>query len=64
MDYFKPYIADNSIDKFSELKGNPSCFGNSSGLSNSLGSLCLDNDLSNALKTRGGNQTGANMQIG
>jgi hypothetical protein len=62
--FCKPYVADNTIDKFSELKGNPSCFGNSSGLSNSLGSLCLDKDLSNALKTRGGNQTGADMQIG
>jgi len=62
--FCKPYVADNTIDKFSELKGDPSCFGNSSGLSNSLGSLCLDKDLSNALRTRGGNQTGSNMQIG
>lgn len=62
--FCKPYMADKNIDKFSEVKGDPSCFGKSSGLSNSLGSLCLDEKLYNALRTRGGNQTGANMQIG
>jgi hypothetical protein len=62
--FCKPYVADKSIDLFSEAKSSPSCFGKSSGLSNSLGSLCLDDKLTNALHTRGGNQTGANMQIG
>jgi hypothetical protein len=62
--FCKPYVADNSLDKFSEVKGDPSCFGKSSGLSNSMGSLCLDNNLSEMLRTRGGNQTGASMEIG
>jgi hypothetical protein len=62
--FCKPYVADKNIDLFSEAKSSPSCFGKSSGLSNSLGSLCLDDKLTNALNTRGGNQTGANMQIG
>ena len=62
--FCKPYVADNSLDKFSEVKGDPSCFGKSSGLSNSMGSLCLDKNLSEMLRTRGGNQTGASMEIG
>jgi hypothetical protein len=62
--FCKPFVADNSIDKFSEVKGDPACFGKSSGLSNSMGSLCLDKNLSEMLRTRGGNQSGAPMEIG
>jgi len=62
--FCKPYVADSSIDKFSEVKGDKSCFGKSSGLSNSMGSLCLDANMQNLLKTRGGNQTGAPMEVG
>lgn len=62
--FCKPYVADSSIDKFSEIKGDASCLGKSSGLSNSMGGLCLDANMQNMLKTRGGNQTGAAMEIG
>ena len=62
--FCKPYVADNSIDKFSDIKGDPKCFGKSSGLSNSMGSLCLDENMNNMLRTRGGNQTGLPMEIG
>jgi hypothetical protein len=56
--FCKPYVADSKIDKFSEAQGDAKCFGQSSGLSNSKGSLCLGNDLTRLLRTRGGNQTG------
>jgi hypothetical protein len=62
--FCKPYVADSTIDKFSEIKGDASCLGKSSGLSNSMGGLCLDDNMQNMLKTRGGNQTGAAMEIG
>ena len=62
--FCKPYVADSSIDKFSEIKGDPSCLGKSSGLSNSMGGLCLDANMQKMLQTRGGNQTGAPMEIG
>jgi len=55
--FCKPYVADNKIDKFSGLQGDPKCFGQSCGLSNSKGSLCLGSDLTKLLQTRGGNQT-------
>jgi len=62
--FCKPYAADKNIDPFSSVQGSTDCIGKSSGLSNSTGGLCLDSNLSNMLKTRGGNQTGADMQIG
>jgi len=62
--FCKPGVADNTIDVFSNAKGSPTCFGSSSGLSNSMGSLCLDNNLTTLLRTRGGNQTSGDMQIG
>jgi len=62
--FCKPGVADNTIDMFSSVSSNPSCIGNSSGLSNSKGSLCLDKNLITMLQTRGGNQTCGNMQIG
>jgi hypothetical protein len=62
--FCKPGVADSQIDKFSSAKGSPKCFGQSSGLSNSMGSLCLDNDLARLLQTRGGNQTGVPSQVG
>jgi hypothetical protein len=62
--FSKPGVVDSNIDIFSNAKGSPSCFGNSSGLSNSMGSLCLDNNLTTLLRTRGGNQTSGDMQIG
>jgi hypothetical protein len=62
--FCKPFVADNHIDRFSEVKGDPTCYGQSSGLSNSMGSLCLSKELNDQLRTRGGNQTGADMSIG
>ena len=60
--FCKPYVADNTIDKFSAVQGDPKCFGQSSGLSNSKGSLCLGDNLTRMLQTRGGNQTGKSDQ--
>jgi len=62
--YCKPYVADNKIDVFSGVVGKPSCTGSSSGLSNSMGGLCLDESQKQLLKTRGGNATGADSKIG
>ena len=62
--FCKPFIADNKIDKFSDVTGDPKCFGKSSGLSNSMGSLCLNDDLERLLRTRGGNQTSGPDKIG
>ena len=62
--FCKPGVADNKIDKFSGVEGDSKCFGQSSGLSNSKGSLCLGSDLTRLLQTRGGNQTGGPSQIG
>jgi hypothetical protein len=54
------YSQEQSISKFSELKGNVSCVNKSAGLTNSMGGLCLDDSLLKSLTTRGGNSTGAN----
>jgi len=52
-----------NVDIYSLAKGG--CDGkNASGLSNSMGYLCLDKTMINSLQTRGGNQTGAAYQIG
>ena len=59
-----PGIADKPLDKFSALKSSKDCVGNSSGLSNSTGALCLDSDTAAMLKTRGGNMTSGDSQIG
>jgi hypothetical protein len=52
------------IDIFSETKGSTECVGNSGGLTNSRGGLCLDQNQKNMLLTRGGNQSGIQSQIG
>jgi hypothetical protein len=62
--FCKPFVADSAIDKFSSAQGDPKNIGQSSGLSNSKGGLVLSNDLTNLLRTRGGNQTGGPDQIG
>jgi hypothetical protein len=62
--FCKPSVADNNIELYSSAKGDPSCFGKSAGLSNSKGSLCLDENQMNMLLTRGGNSTGKDSQIG
>jgi hypothetical protein len=62
--FCKPYVADNKIDSFDDTPGNPSAFGHSSGLSNSMGSLQLSSDQIKLLQTRGGNQSGSAAEIG
>jgi hypothetical protein len=43
------------MDKVSKLPGKPECIGNSAGLSNSRGGICLDADTIRQIKTRGRN---------
>lgn len=62
--YCKPFVADSKIDLFSDTKGSTSCVGSSSGLTNSQGGLCLSDAQKQLLVTRGGNQSGAQSQIG
>jgi hypothetical protein len=57
-----PHGAEEKLDYFSELKGGSICEG--SGLSNSKGSLCLDETSLGLLTTRGGNAKGGDSQIG
>ena len=62
--YCKPSVKDANIDIYSSASGDSSCFGKSSGLSNSRGSLCLDKNQKNMLTTRGQNATGRDSEIG
>lgn len=62
--FCSPNAKSEKIDIFSDIKSDPTCFGNSSGLSNSKGALCLDSTQLNLLRTRGGNQSGLPSQIG
>ena len=62
--YPNPSATEPNIDLFMDLEGGSKCFNNSSGMSNSMGALCLTPDLKNALLTRGGNLTGPDSQIG
>jgi len=61
--YCEPGFNYPNVDIYSLAKGG--CEGtNASGLSNSMGWLCLDKNMTNMLQTRGGNQTRAASQIG
>jgi hypothetical protein len=61
--YCLPEFKYPTVDIYSLAKGG--CDGTkASGLSNSMGWLCLDKTMTNMLQTRGGNQTGADYQIG
>jgi hypothetical protein len=62
--FCKPYVADKKVDSFVDTPGNPTSFGRSSGLSNSMGSLSLSADQIKLLQTRGGNQSGVPAEIG
>lgn len=62
--FCSPNAKSEKIDIFSDVKSDPTCSGNSSGLSNSKGALCLDATQLNLLRTRGGNQSGLPSQIG
>lgn len=59
-----PSSVDSKLDKFADVKGGLDCSNKSSGLSNSKGALCLDDAHLQLLRTRGGNQTGAQHEIG
>ena len=50
-----PYSESKILDRFSHVSAGPQCVGQSSGLSNSLGGLCLSEEDRQALSTRGGN---------
>lgn len=54
------------LDAFGGAQGNLStqCQNTSSGLSNSMGYLCLNQNQLNLMTTRGGNQTGCASQVG
>ena len=54
---------DKPIDKFSGTEGNIRCSTISSGLTNSRGNLCLNNNQQQLLRTRGGNAAGGDIQI-
>jgi hypothetical protein len=62
--FCSPNAKIDKIDVFGDVKGDPTCSGKSSGLSNSKGALCLNSTQLNLLRTRGGNQAGLPSQIG
>lgn len=57
----KEGFSEKPSDVFSSAKGNQSC---SSGLTNSMGALCLSEEQLYLLRSRGGNSTGRDSQIG
>lgn len=59
-----PYENEKTIDPFGQTPGSLECDARSSGLHNSKGGLCLTKEQLNLLKTRGGNSTGGDFQIG
>ena len=59
-----PYVNEKTIDPFGQTPGSLDCDSKSSGLHNSKGGLCLTKEQLNLLKTRGGNSTGGDFQIG
>jgi len=59
-----PLDMEPMYNPVSKLNGSHSCFGSSMGLSNDKGALCIDDELKKQFSTRGGNQSGRDMQIG
>jgi hypothetical protein len=57
-----PYGIETPIDRFSSLKSDKSC--TPSPYSTSTGFLCMDKDTERLLRTRGGNITSGDSQIG
>ena len=62
--FCNPASKERDVDIYSKAAGDTKCFGDSSGYSNSKGSLCLDNKMKYLLSSRGGNATGGDSQIG
>lgn len=60
--YCDPNAANKKLDVFGEASGGLNCSG--SGLTNSKGSLCLDDKMTKLLMSRGGNALGGDSQIG
>jgi hypothetical protein len=59
-----PLDSSEAIDRYSKVSASPSCFGKSSGYSNSMGPLCISGEELRLLSTRGGNVTGTDSVIG
>jgi hypothetical protein len=59
-----PSSVDAKLDQFADVPGGLNCNNKSSGLSNSKGPLCLDDAHLQLLRTRGGNQSGMEYQVG
>jgi len=57
-----PYGVEAPIDRFSALKSDKTCAG--SPYSTSTGYLCMDKEAEKLLRTRGGNISGGDSQIG
>ena len=62
--YCTPMTESSKIDTIGTTKGSIDCVGKSSGLSNSMGGLCLDESQIKLLSTRGGNKGGLADDIG
>jgi Tfp pilus assembly protein PilV len=59
-----PADVESSVDKIGSAKGSAQCLGQSSGLTNSKGGLCLDSEQKKLLSTRGGNMSTGEHAIG
>jgi len=60
--FCNPENVDKSLDIYATAQGKLDC--NGSGLTNSKGSLCLDNNQKKMLQTRGGNNKVSDAEIG
>lgn len=59
-----PLASNAVLDRYSHVSSGTQCVGDSSGLFNSLGGLCLSKKDRRLLATRGGNVTGKDSAIG
>lgn len=62
--FCSPADVAGSVDKIGSAKGSSECLGQSSGLTNSKGGLCLDAEQKKLLSTRGGNMSTGEQSIG
>ena len=62
--FCNPSSPEQQVDIYSCTDSNKECIGNSSGLSNSKGALCLNANHIKLLQTRGGNASCGDNQIG
>ena len=59
-----PKQGPQPVDTIGAAKGSIECIGKSSGLTNSMGGLCLDENQQKMLSTRGGNMSTGPAEIG